>query len=631
MRVLSSTVSCFLALVELGGQIEGRITLDQLTRDTGPGHIKGGGGDGGGGGGVVKRQTPTDNSTLPGNSTSSSSMVMPQPIATQPRPSGPAEQWDQYATDSTKDKYRVRQLPGINFDHDVTYASSLKIGSSDPSDNRQLFFWYVPQRSTTTRWAKTLTVWVGGCGGRHSSAVNSFFHEHGPIYWRAGMDYPRFARHSWNNLTDVVYFECQTGVGYGAGRLPKSWDDIVTDLKNGLESFFLIFPLLRQYDLKLAGSGESAQVLAYLVDSIYNPKPTVSNTTTTITNSSLLSTDLQDDANPANVTQIHKAIVPPMPQLLKPTGMFVLSPWIDGGQSGEVTSRVNVENLRSLIGLETEDMAKLKQWDRICGTSAFANLYQRYPGKQMPTFTYSSKNWPCNYGLGRAVDQMLIFRYGSVAANSDDVSTNPQLTADPLYSSYSPPGKETRQAYFLRSDVLKALHVDPAGAAWGPDLSNESTDTVNKAPGDGHLMFSYPYGDSAAESGVLGRAIDALNKTFFVVGEYSANCGVEQLSFAMQNVTWGGKTGFDDGTWPGLVYGPTFVPPAEAQDTATVRPTIGGRWKRARTVTLGRIKRAGTEVARHQPIAVWVLMANFIDSTFTALDWKADGLESPYL
>lgn len=516
-----------------------------------------------------------------------------------PKPTGPIKQWNLFASRHDKDQFKVEALPFFNFTQDIGYASQLKLSKS-AKDDRQLFYYYLPQRAGGYEWSKTLTVWLGGCEYIRSATLSDFFKGIGPIYWPDGNDVGRINTRSLNNVTDVLFLECQTGVAYGLGRRPRSWAELVGDLVDGLIAFYEIYPELKDYDLKFAGTGASLTVMAYLID-----------------------WQTQGGGSPFKVGS---TTIKPLP--VEPTGIFLQSPWIDGGESINPTTVATFERLQSVLGAEDNDIAKIKQWDQQCGYGATLKANLHYPGKTMPTTrVITGSPWPCDTSVYSDTTANVAFiRYGYEGISFRNVLQYAALSSASNENSYEGDSL-VRITYWNLYEVMDALHL-PMNSSWANTGAWYAKDTVY--PSDGSAGFSSAYGDLASMTGSLGRALDAVDRAVFVVGDMNIADAKEAVAYAMQNITWRGKTGFDKDEWPGIVYGTTFEN-ADPNDKTPERATVGGRFRRERGVTLASVKRAGADIAENAPVQLFALFVNFIHPDQLTGDPKKDGFAPPEL
>lgn len=101
---------------------------------------------------------------------------------------------------------------------------------------------------------------------------------------------------------------------------------------------------------------------------------------------------------------------------------------------------------------------------------------------------------------------------------------------------YSPPGEVV---YFNRSDVQKAINA-PVGTNW---MQCTMTNVFGGASNNPNLSDASL---GPAQNGVLAHVIDTINNTFIGVGNLDFILPTNGSIFALQNVTWGGKQGFQE-------------------------------------------------------------------------------------
>ena len=101
---------------------------------------------------------------------------------------------------------------------------------------------------------------------------------------------------------------------------------------------------------------------------------------------------------------------------------------------------------------------------------------------------------------------------------------------------YTPPGQII---YFNRTDVQRAINAPASGTNWTQCTSRNVFGRGTRNP----LLAdeSVP----PAQNDVLGRVIDRINNTFIGVGDLDFLLPTNGTLLALQNVTWGGKRGFE--------------------------------------------------------------------------------------
>lgn len=184
---------------------------------------------------------------------------------------GPIGQYDLFANSTAHDKYRVTQLPLIDFPIDVSYAGRLPLLADDP-EQREFGFWYFPQRQHGRDYhSRTLTIWLNG--GPGASSLIGMLQEAGPVLWLPGDLYPSSNMWSFTNLTDVLYVDQPVGTGYTSGKYLKTTQlAIAEDFGLFLDAFFAAFPGLDTYKLLGVGESYAGTYLPFIADHL-NTRP----------------------------------------------------------------------------------------------------------------------------------------------------------------------------------------------------------------------------------------------------------------------------------------------------------------------------------------------------------------------
>ena len=157
---------------------------------------------------------------------------------------------------------------------------------------------------------------------------------------------------------------------------------------------------------------------------------------------------------------------------------------------------------------------------------------------------------------------------------------------------YSPPGEVV---YFNRTDVQKAINA-PVGTNWmqctNKNVFGDGTNDQNKM--DQSL--------GPAQDGVLANVIEATQNTFIGVGNLDFLLATNGTLFALQNVTWGGKQGFQE--FPGNHQ---FYVPYHPEYNGGAESLAGdvGTWGSERGLTFYQVQLAGHELPGYAPGAAY--------------------------
>ncbi|KAL2068053.1 hypothetical protein VTL71DRAFT_16151 [Oculimacula yallundae] len=415
----------------------------------------------------------------------------------------PREEKFRFLNADTK-PFQVTSLPEVNHDIGEMYSGLIPIDMNDPS--RALFFVFQP---TVGAPVDEITIWLNG--GPGCSSLEGFFQENGRFIWTTGMYEPMHNPYSWVNLTNVLWVEQPVGTGFSVGNVTaKGEEDIAKDFADFLLNFEKTFGISK-FKIYVTGQSYAGRYVAYISAEMLNRK----------------------DKSHFDVQGT---------LLYDPT----IGPYIYLQE--EVPAYPYFEKWNNIIGLNESFMAQLKDLDKTCGYADYREKYLTFPpfGVQ-----------PVAPDTTRKCD---IFGLASTAAfhvnpcfNSYEINTQCPIPPDPLgfptNLAYSYPG--LTPLYFDRDDVKIAMHA-PMSVDWvecggrvfvGGD--DNSADPIQK---------------------VLPQVIEATNRVLISNGQLDLSIITEGSLLSIQNMTWGGKLGFESKpakpiiiTLPDLQYGQVFV------------------------------------------------------------------------
>jgi carboxypeptidase D len=209
----------------------------------------------------------------------------------------------------------------------------------------------------------------------------------------------------------------------------------------------------------------------------------------------------------------------------------------------------------NVLGLNSSFLGQLEKLDESCGYADFREKYLAFPpaGVQPPTYFNTTSDAACDLW-----DMTYYAAYApNPCFNVYEIGPQCALLSDPLgYPTdlqYSYPGLPV---YFNRSDVKKAMHA-PADVEW---LECKGPVFV----GDGGPQDE---GDTSPDpiQSVLPRVIEATNRVLVANADLDMEILTEGTLMAIQNMTWGGKLGFQSApstpiviTLPDLQYEAVF-------------------------------------------------------------------------
>lgn len=160
-------------------------------------------------------------------------------------------------------------IPDVNFDVGESYAGLLPI-SDDPTETRELFFWFFP--TTNPDAVDDITIWLNG--GPGCSSLEGLLQENGPFIWQYGTFAPVRNPYTWVNLTNMVWVEQPVGTGFSQGN-PNAQSE--TDVAKQFLGFFKnLVETFRLQGKKIYLTGESyaGSYVPYIADAMFNANDT---------------------------------------------------------------------------------------------------------------------------------------------------------------------------------------------------------------------------------------------------------------------------------------------------------------------------------------------------------------------
>ncbi|PWW79443.1 alpha/beta-hydrolase [Tuber magnatum] len=403
--------------------------------------------------------------------------------------------------------------------------------SKDLNETRKLWFWFFPTTSTVD---DELVIWLNG--GPGCSSLEGLLQENGPFSWRYGTYRPVRNTYSWHDLTNMIWVEQPVGAGFSQG-VPDavSEEDIAEKFLGFLENFIKTFGFENK-KIYVTGESYAGYYVPYIVDAMYKKNNT---------------------------------------KLFDPRGLMIFSPtlseWVIHEQ---IPTAQYVDYWARLFALNKTTMDHLHATADKCGYTSYMSENLVFPPKgPFPTppqiFTSSECDvWSAVFRAATLVNPCF---------NVFHITTTCPLPWDvlgyPGSSHFLPEGAEI---YFNRTDVQKAINA--------PHVNWEvcSRDYV------------FPNGDPSdpPSYSVLPRLIDKLERTVLGHGLLDFRLSINGSLLAIQNMTWGGKQGFQ--TKPAE----PFIVPYDNQGTIGVVHT-------ERKLTWVEMELCGHMAPQHQPGAAY--------------------------
>lgn len=380
-------------------------------------------------------------------------------------------------------------IPDVDFDVGESYAGLLPI-SEDADEQSDLFFWFFPTVNQEHLTDKEIVIWMNG--GPGCSSLLGLLQENGPFQWQPGM--PKIARNpwSWHLLTNVVYIEHPVGTGFSKGNASvRNEDDVARQFLGFWSNFVKTFGM----------SGWRVYVVAESYGGYYGPYI------------GSLMLDAKDEKRHGKLG-----------------GLMVYDGLMFDGlvQAGVVLEAFMDQN-RDLMPLDDRMMAHVRNVSVSCGFRDWHHRYLRYPavpGPLPPAPGYRKlgngtvvARPECEGLFNQIFDAMQVVNPCFNIYNIRDQCPKPR---DPL-------GAQEKTPYFDRSDVKKAINA-PVDVPW-----KQCVDNIFKA-GDG---------SPPPDAYQLPNIVDQTHNVILAHGAMDFILPLNGILLGLQNMTWGGKRGFD--------------------------------------------------------------------------------------
>jgi len=386
----------------------------------------------------------------------------------------------QFYVDGTK-------IPEVNFDVGPSWSGLIPI-SSAKNETSKLFFWFFPPGPQGS--LDDLIFWTNG--GPGCSSLEGLLQENGPFSWSLGQAQPTPNEFSWTNLSSILFLEQPVGTGFSQGTpTARNEDDVASQIVGFFEQFLSIFSELKGKNLWLSGESYAGMYVPYLANFIYE------NTTTATLDLNL-------------------------------KGFWISDPVIGWDVVQEQIPAVNfVHKYENVFSFNQTFMAQLDATAAKCGYANYSATHLTYPPKGL--LPLPGKSTEADRGCD-VWDQIF----------DAAVTINPAFNIYRIFDTFpilwdvlgfpgSFPQTQLSPLYFDRQDVKQAIHA-PLNVSW-----EECSD-----------IDVFPHGDASLPPAftVLPNAIEKSERTVIVHGLADFILIAEGARIVIQNMTWGGKQGF---------------------------------------------------------------------------------------
>jgi len=435
-------------------------------------------------------------------------------------------------------------IPDVNFDIGESYAGLLPI-SSAKGETRDLFFWFFPTTNPDKK--DEITIWLNG--GPGCSSLSGLLTENGPFTWEAGTLAPTQNPYTWVNLTNMVWVEQPVGVGYDTGKpnITNEYQlgqEFIGFWKNFVDTFSL-----QNWKTFITGESYAGYYVPY------------------IANAFIL----------ANNTKYYNL-----------GGIAINDPIIgDETIQQQIVIKPYLDYWANLAYLNGSFVNYLSQVHNDCGYKAYYEKYFKFPPPKgsfpVPPDPYITQNFTCDI-FDTSYNGLLEVNPCFNIYHITDMCPHPYSVLGIVNSGdYSPPGA---QIYFNRTDVKKAIHA-PLDSTWYQCTPND----VFAGNGNDNTL-------GPAQDGVLQRVIEHTNNAIIGSGNLDFLLSTNGTLLALQNVTWGGKQGFQ--TYPSK--NDFFVPyHPEYNGGALAGAGKLGTWGSERGLTFYQVQLSGHELPGYAP------------------------------
>lgn len=382
-----------------------------------------------------------------------------------------------------------KTIPDVGWDIGPSWAGLLPI-SGDENETRELFFWFFPPGPLGR--SDSLTIWTNG--GPGCSSLEGLLEENGPFSWSLGQYKPTVNEYSWTNLSSVLYIEHPVGTGFSQGTPNiKDENDLAAQFVGFLQQFLKVFPELEGKKTYLTGESYAGMYVPYIADYIYKNNP--------------LNLSLQ--------------------------GIWIADPVIGWDVvQYEIPAVDFVHKYEYVFALNKTFMSYLDKRNKKCKYAGYLKKHLKYPSKgHLPLPGKSVEAVPgCDLWTEILEAALLV---------------NPAFNVYRIFDTYPAPWDVLgfpgsfpdvqSPVYFDRADVKAAIHA-PVNHTW-----TECSD-----------IDVFPNGDASLPSAftVLPDVIERSNRSVIIHGLGDFILIAEGARLVLQNMTWGGKQGFQHAPKP---------------------------------------------------------------------------------
>lgn len=386
----------------------------------------------------------------------------------------------------------MKNLPKVDFDHGPSWTGNLPISNKSHED-KELFFWLFPPAGDVGH--DDVVVWLNG--GPGCSSLEGLFEENGPFKFSSDNANSKIVsnKYSWTNLSYVLWIESPVGVGFTEGKPTiQGMYGQARQMYGFLEQFFDTFSELKNKRLWFTGESYAGKYIPYIAHEIYKHEST------------------------KNQTGINL------------NGITIIDPSFSSDFLGQEAPAFEFfEKYHGVMGLNKSDVEQVRKIAKESGTETYVNDNLHYPPKghfyTPQEYNGSMPVWEHIYEL--ASSQSKCFSVYNIKPDCGS-------TSDPLGFPLNANVASKRNFFNENPDFIKAIHA-PSNKTW-----RECTKSLGDVFKDTHL------GDTSAppDRTVLPGVIEKSKRTIIQHGTWDFVLIANGTQLAIQNMTWGGKQGF---------------------------------------------------------------------------------------
>jgi carboxypeptidase D len=437
---------------------------------------------------------------------------------------------------TAKSKKYIVDGKGIpEVDFDVGESYAGLMPISDKADSPELYFWFFPTENEEGK--DEITIWLNG--GPGCSSLEGFLQENGPFLWQYGTFKPVKNPWTWVKLTNMLWVEQPVGTGFSTGKPTATNEKEVAAQFLGFFKNFIDTFALQGKKIYIAGESYAGYYVPYIADAMLDTKDTKYY-------------DLQ--------------------------GILIYDPSLSYDVIQQQIPAVPfVDEWPKLFNFNESFTKDIHERADKCGYTDFFNKYLSYPPKgPLPTPPEVKK------GCDLWSDIFSAVLLTNPCFDIYQVATTCPLLWDVLgFPGSVPYVPEGTGVYFNRKDVQKAINA-PVGK-WA-ECSNGVLNKDTSPP---------------SALSVLPGVIERSKRTIIAHGNLDYVLIRDGSLLAIQNMTWGGKQGFQ--SEPADEF---YVPyHKEYKKSTWAASGIMGKAHTERKLTYIEVYLSGHMVPQYQPTA----------------------------